>query len=574
MSSHFTLEEAPAQGGQRRRLLSVVLRYDDLLRECTGVIPLEGPGARGAEGATLLRLGRAEGELAPPGWRLAGCELSIADRWLSGAHARLERSEKGQGSEESGPVLLRDLSSRNGTFVNGRRVSVEPLQDGDLIEVGHTLLCYRDLPSLPPAQLAGDAFAFLGPTATVCPEVALLVRDLTRVAPSRESVLLLAETGAGKEVVAELLHRLSGRPGPFVAVDCGAVPESLFESAFFGHQRGAFTGAAGAQVGYLQRAHRGTLFLDEVANMTATAQAKLLRVLEDGRVTPLGAERAVAVDLRVVAATNVDLLAVASLSALGSIGAAPSFRSDLLRRLAGYVGRIPPLRRRREDLGFLSAYLLRQAGVERAAISSAAGRRLFCSLFPGNVRELRAVLRSAALLAGADPIDVAHLSTLTPSAGEAAGLAASQVSPVYIDNAGTGDPSGSYHNLERGISALNIPDLPVGALPLSPEGRARPGGGATPARATSVPPRGALSPPLGARLPGLSEPRSAASTAPPRPPVADNGRDVPSRETVDDALRACGGNVVHAARRLSTHPRQLYRWIERHGLILSQYRGR
>jgi DNA-binding NtrC family response regulator len=228
-----------------------------------------------------------------------------------------------------------------------------------------------------------------------------LVRELHWLAPSGESVLLLSESGTGKEIAAQMVHRLSGREGPFCPVDAGAVPESLFESVLFGHRRGAFTGAAADQAGHLLRAHRGTLFLDEVANMSLSSQAKLLRVIEDGKVTPLGAAVAQQVDVRWIAATNVNIFAEAT-----------PFRKDLLRRLAGHVARLPPLRRRREDLGVLTAHFLRETGVTAASITTLAGRRLFNERFAGNVRQLRSLLRSAVLLAPEGRIDLPHLSSL------------------------------------------------------------------------------------------------------------------------------------------------------------------
>jgi DNA-binding NtrC family response regulator len=229
-----------------------------------------------------------------------------------------------------------------------------------------------------------------------------MVRDLERIAPSREPILILAETGAGKEVTAAAIHAWSGREGALCAVDCGAIPESLFESTFFGHRRGAFTGAADSRDGEIVRADGGTLFLDEVANMSAAAQAKLLRVIETGQVTAVGAADPRAVDVRWVAATNRDLVAE-------EMVADGRFRADLLRRLAGHVARIPPLRARREDLGVLTAHLLAEAGATNASIKVGAARALFGSSLPGNVRQLRTVLRAAHLLAGGHPIDMHHL---------------------------------------------------------------------------------------------------------------------------------------------------------------------
>ncbi|MFO0576278.1 MAG: sigma 54-interacting transcriptional regulator [Polyangia bacterium] len=385
-----TLQEPVGPEVSSVRLLTYVLRYDDLLAEVSQLFFADDLG-------WPLQIGRGEDD--EPVGRRGSRRLELPDRFLSSRHAVLEM--RGEAIE------LQDAGSRNGTFVNGARVSRAVLADGDLIEVGHSLLCYRVL-AQPSAELLGTCAAAprLGPTRTFCPEVVTQILNLRRIARSRESVLILAETGSGKEVAAAMVHQLSGRTGACRIVDCGAVPESLFESAFFGHQRGAFTGATEARIGEIQAAHGGTLFLDEVGNLPPAAQAKLLRVIEDDKVTPVGATQPVPIDVRWIAATNRDLFACGG-----------EFRSDLLRRLAGYVMRIPPLRRRREDLGALTGQLLREAGVPRAAITPAAGRLLFASDFPGNVRQLRTVLRSAALLAGEAPIDLPHLDRPSLRAG-------------------------------------------------------------------------------------------------------------------------------------------------------------
>lgn len=496
VTSTRTLEEHLRDAPQRARLLICVLHYDDLLREETTAYALP-------DGALLpLLIGRADRE-HPPGlsMTLTGSALRLADRWLSGAHAALYS----RGDED----LLCDQSSRNGTYVNGKRVTEHILEDGDLIEVGHTLLCYRVVSERLGAALRRGAQ--LGPTQTFCPEVAAMVQDLDRIAASEQSVLILAETGCGKEVTAAMLHGRSHRKGPYYTVDCGAVPENLFESVFFGHKRGAFTGASADQVGVIQRAHGGTLFLDEVANMSLSAQAKLLRVVEDGRLVPLGAGQPQQVDVRWVAATNANLLSEGT-----------SFRQDLLRRLAGFVARLPPLRRRREDLGVLSAYILREAGAGAASITAAAARRLFPGRFPGNIRQLRAVLRSAVLLAGDRPIDVEHLGTPEEFASR----------PNRVAITGPGFP-------QKGEVAEQ-------------------------AAAADSSRTATAAPTSGPELAG------AAGAGPGPGDVQRRGQPGPAE--IEAALQLHRGNVVRAARYLNTHPRQLYRWIERLGVDLSRFR--
>lgn len=372
-----TLEEVPRSAATRVAVLTYVLSYDDLRAQASCAFRMTGQ---------RLVLARAAAE-APA--EISGDTLRLADRWMSGEHAVIEARGDGH--------FVRDLGSRNGTWVDGTRITEHKLASGALIEVGHSLLCYRIADEREVAALDGSP-PMLGPTRTYSPAVAAQARDLERIARSGEPVLLLAETGAGKEVVAAAIHAWSGRGGALVALDCGAVPESLFESTFFGHRRGAYTGATEARDGEIVRADGGTLLLDEVANMSAAAQAKLLRVIETGEVVPVGGSERQRVDVRWVAATNRDLFVDRA-----------GFRDDLLRRLAGHVARIPPLRVRREDLGVLVAHLLGEANVGRASITSAAARVLFPADLPGNVRQLRTVLRSAAILAGAEPIDVHHL---------------------------------------------------------------------------------------------------------------------------------------------------------------------
>jgi len=207
-------------------------------------------------------------------------------------------------------------------------------------------------------------------------------------------LLVEGETGTGKERVARAVHDASPRRrGPFVAVDCGALPEGLLESELFGHVRGAFTGAANARSGMIVRADGGTLFLDELGRISPTLQARLLRVLEERMVRPLGGDAERAVDVRVIAASRDDLDAEV---------AAGRFRPDLLYRLAVVRVALPPLRTRREDIPLLVRDLLRRRGLADEAPSGAGLDRLVAHGWPGNVRELRNVIdRAIALAPGA-----------------------------------------------------------------------------------------------------------------------------------------------------------------------------
>jgi two-component system nitrogen regulation response regulator GlnG len=231
------------------------------------------------------------------------------------------------------------------------------------------------------------------------------------VAESNFTVLVQGETGTGKELVARAIHQQSPRrQASFVAVDCGAIPETLVESELFGHERGAFTGAQARREGHFQLAKGGTLFLDEIGNVPLATQAKLLRALEQREVNPLGAARAVAVDARIIAATN---------SELEESVKAGRFRADLYYRLSEFAIALPPLRSRREDIMHLSQRFLDEVSMELRRpvrrISDEAMQVLLHHDWPGNVRELRNVVRKAALLA-TDVVTPEHIPALSASA--------------------------------------------------------------------------------------------------------------------------------------------------------------
>jgi two-component system nitrogen regulation response regulator GlnG len=239
------------------------------------------------------------------------------------------------------------------------------------------------------------------------------------VAKSNLSVLIVGETGTGKELVAQAIHRQSDRRRqPFIALDCGAIPEPLLESELFGHERGAFTGADRRRAGHFQLASGGSCFLDEIGNLPLTLQAKLLRVLECREVRPLGADRATTVDVRFIAATIEDLQP----RALDG-----RFRADLYFRLAQYTIVVPPLRQRPEDLAHLAQRFLDEASVELrkpvCRLAPAAFELLRRHHWPGNVRELRNVVKQALLRSDGlaiKPMDLrALLASPPPRAGDA-----------------------------------------------------------------------------------------------------------------------------------------------------------
>jgi two-component system response regulator AtoC len=242
------------------------------------------------------------------------------------------------------------------------------------------------------------------------PAMLAVAQQVSRVAPTEATVLLLGESGTGKEVVARALHRESRRhDGPFVAVNCAALSESLLESEMFGHEKGAFTGATAARRGRFELADGGTLFLDEVAELQPQLQAKLLRVLEERRFERVGGTRQIEVDIRLIAATNRDL-AQQMLSG--------RFRDDLYHRLAVFPIRLLPLRERPGDFEPLAAHLLatvaRRLGRQELSLSNEARERLRSYEWPGNVRELANVLERAAILTDGTIIGVEHLGIAAP----------------------------------------------------------------------------------------------------------------------------------------------------------------
>jgi transcriptional regulator with GAF, ATPase, and Fis domain len=303
-------------------------------------------------------------------------DIPVDDSGVSRAHVRLEL----RGSS----FWVTDLGSRNGTHVNGELVHAGGAiaEPGSVVRAGRTLLVISaDVsPYLAarPSELRGLIGGAALDDARFC---------IDTIAATKTPVLVLGETGTGKEVVAGLLHERSGRAGPFVALNCAAVPAELVDAELFGHARGAFSGATAARTGLFRAADGGTLFLDEIGEMPPNVQAKLLRSLETEEVRAVGEDRAVRVDVRIVAATNRDV---------DELVDAGGFRGDLVHRLAGLRIRLPPLRDRREDMPALVEHFANAAGT---AVAVLALERLMLHTWPGNVRELRNVIGSAAEIA-------------------------------------------------------------------------------------------------------------------------------------------------------------------------------
>jgi len=358
--------------------------------------PLDEPRAVELTGAGEVWLGRT-----PPDAPAGVVRLSFPDDRMSALHARLRRV--------LGRWVIEDAGSKNGLRVQGTPQRRAVLNPGDSIECGQTFLVFDEhAADEPPPALPPDA-AELG-CQSFHPDLLAGWSALARVAPTRVPVMLQGETGTGKELAARAIHAWSGRSGPFVAVNCGALPEQLAESELFGVRRGAFTGAVEDRPGLVRASSGGTLLLDEVGELPAMLQVKLLRVLQENEVQPVGAAQPVRVDLRVVTATHRDLAALVEEGI---------FRTDLFARLTGLEVELPPLRDRRVDLGLLIPALLRRAGAPAGVrFSREAGRALFRWSWPHNVRELEKALALAVALAGDGRIELTHLPEVVRTAPE------------------------------------------------------------------------------------------------------------------------------------------------------------
>jgi DNA-binding NtrC family response regulator len=389
-----TLEEVTRGSGAARSLAPLL----------SLVLEAERPSARGARwslvGVQTVTIGRGDTRVGLRSADGLALDVRLPGKWLSGRHATV----RAVGAD----WIVEDAGSRNGTFVNGTRVTTHVLRPGDVLEVGRAFFQVRGVPATDgPLVRDEDAARSSEPIAfrTLLPELADGFSALRRIARSPAvTVLLLGPTGSGKEVLAREIHAQSGRSGPFVPVNCGALPATLVEGLLFGHVKGAFSGAARDEPGFVRSAEGGTLFLDEIGDLPASSQAALLRVLQEREVIAVGATRPVKVDVRIVAATH---------RPLESLGDAGGFRSDLLARLKGYTHRLPALAERMADFGVIAADVLADVAAggraERLSFTAEAARALVAYEWPLNIRELHQAMASAVALAVDDLIDVQHL---------------------------------------------------------------------------------------------------------------------------------------------------------------------
>jgi DNA-binding NtrC family response regulator len=355
-----------------------------------------------------------------------GSTFSIEDARVSRRHARVRW--------ESGSLVVEDLGSVNGTVINGAtlRGGTRTLRGGDLIRIGGAEIAVAiaappaiarapdstgrfdtsDRPSMPPEAPNGVIIAD--------PGMARMFGFARRVAATTTTALILGETGVGKEVVAQQLHRWSDRADRrFIRVNCAALPESLVESELFGHERGAFTGADKRKVGFVEAANGGTLFLDEIGELSLPVQSKLLAMLENRAVVRVGSTVETPVDVRVISATH---------RALQEEVAAGRFREDLYYRISVVVIRVPPLRERPSEImllakGFSERYGAR-VGWPSPTIAHDASSALVAHSWPGNIRELRNAIEHAMLLSEDGIVRREHLPETVTGAKSAPSPAA------------------------------------------------------------------------------------------------------------------------------------------------------
>ena len=325
-------------------------------------------------------------------------DVVLTDRAVSRRHAELDPRDDG--------LWVRDLGSRNGTFVEGIRVVAANIPNGAKLTLGRTEIAIRYAEQ--PIRVELWPSAKFGALIGASVAMRELFAKLSRIAQSSASVLIEGETGTGKELAAKAIHDVSPRAsGPFVVIDCAALPETLLEAELFGHAKGAFTGALTARPGAIEEAEGGTVFLDEIGELPLSMQPKLLRVLESRMVRRIGETQHRAVDVRFIAATHRDLRTLANNRA---------FREDLYFRLAVLPLTIPPLRERPGDIPLLIDHLLSRE--DARAVSPDLLRDLASRPWFGNVRELRNFVERATTLGAPEALALAASDAAKPDEHE------------------------------------------------------------------------------------------------------------------------------------------------------------
>jgi DNA-binding NtrC family response regulator len=383
-------------------------------------------------GGTELRLLDAEAPVIVG--RRSPSDIAVPDPALSRTHARFQVGGDGR-------ITVEDLGSTNGTWLRGERIDRVEIRPGDEVVLGGAIAsvhvfgaAFEGADGLSPAGEGASAPIAVSPAMREAFELA------GRLGVEVLPVILQGETGSGKEVVARFIHNSGPRKSKrMVCVNCAAIPAALVESTLFGHERGAFTGAAQQHKGVFEAADGGSLFLDEIAELPLPAQAALLRVIETKRLTRVGSTQEIAVDVRIIAATHRDLEAMSE---------AGAFRADLYYRLCAMVIGIPPLRERTEDIEPLLRFFLAREGRARVHdVSPEALTALQAYRWPGNVRELRNAVERAMVVARGGVIQEADLPARVRGSK----------APPGGDEAASGDDA---------VQGSTGPDLAAGALKL------------------------------------------------------------------------------------------------------------
>ncbi len=351
--------------------------------------------------------------------------INVADDRMSREHLVVERTLGAWG--------LRDAGSSNGTFVGTARVDRSAVVDGTVVGVGRTVFVFREHrvdTAKDQSDLDFSSLSALAPgLRTLSPSLATEFSRVVQFATTDIDILVLGETGTGKELVAGAVHKASRRTGDFVAVNCGALTDTLVESQLFGYQKGAFSGATENRPGLIRSADKGTLFLDEIGDLPMPSQAAFLRVLQERAVTPVGGTRPIPFDAKLIAATHCPLEDMVERQ---------EFRADLLARVRGFILRLPSLAERLEDLGGIVAGIFHaKDSSSTPRISLSAGMALFTHAWPQNIRELGRTLEMSRILAGDGEIAHEHLPEYMRSAPAKAPTspATSHVSLPTIDEA-------------------------------------------------------------------------------------------------------------------------------------------
>jgi DNA-binding NtrC family response regulator len=367
------------------------------------LVVVEGPdrGARVHVEGGLARVGSAPGN-----------HLALADATVSRVHCELRARPDA--------VIVKDCGSTNGTIVEGVRLREGEVKAGTAVRVGNSV--FRIEAAAGASFLPVSDSTSFGELVGASLEMRRVYAVLERIAPISATLLIEGETGTGKDVAARSLHAASRRAdGPFVPVDCGAIPEKLVESELFGHLRGSFSGAVNDRKGVFEEAHGGTLFLDEIGEMPLAIQPKLLRAIETRSIRRVGANAERPVDVRIIAATNRSLASAAN---------AGTFREDLYYRLAVVDVKLPPLRARGDDIALLAQHFYSRFAGPDAALPPAFLAMLSTRTWPGNVRELRNFIeRSVSLGFVGEP---SHESPAQTAAKALPGAALEKIVPLDL----------------------------------------------------------------------------------------------------------------------------------------------